>query len=96
MAKINRIQNRDFLKTEGLFGIAHTGRVDVNFLRAVALYSPAAIAEVMTHPGLANGLDPVQTRLVEQRRIEFEALCNEKTKQCFKDSAIKLVHYGQL
>jgi hopanoid biosynthesis associated protein HpnK len=96
MAKINRIQNRDFLKTEGLFGVAHTGRVDVNFFRAVAFYSPVATAEVMTHPGLADGLDRSQTRLVEQRRVEFEALCSEKTKQYFKDSAIKLVHYGQL
>ena len=96
MAKINRIQNRDFLRTEGLYGIAHTGKVDVNFLRAVALYSPAATAEVMTHPGLADGLDPSQTRLVKQRRVEFEALCSEKTKQCFKDAATKLVHYGQL
>jgi hopanoid biosynthesis associated protein HpnK len=96
MAKINRIQNSDFLKTEALFGIAHTGRVDVNFFRAVAFYSPAATAEVMTHPGLADGLDPAQTRLVEQRKVEFEALCSEKTKQYFKDSAIKLVHYGQL
>jgi len=96
MAKINRIQNRDFLRTEGLFGIAHTGRVDVSFLRAVALYSPAATAEVMTHPGLADGLDTSKTRLLGQRRVEFEALCSEKTKQCFKDTATKLVHYGQL
>ena len=96
MAKINRFQNSDFLKTEALFGVAHTGRIDVNFFRAVALFTPAATAEVMTHPGLADGLDPRQTRLVEQRKVEFEALCNEKTKLCFKESAIKLVHYGQL
>jgi hopanoid biosynthesis associated protein HpnK len=96
MAKINRIQNSDFLKTEILFGIAHTGRVDVNFFRAVTLYSPAATAEVMTHPGLADGLDPGQTKLIEQRKVEFEALCSEKTKHFFKDSSIKLVHYGQL
>jgi hopanoid biosynthesis associated protein HpnK len=96
MAKINRIQNSDYLKTEALLGIAHTGRVDVNFLRAVTLYSPAATVEVMTHPGLTDDLNPSQTKLVEQRKVEFEALCSEKTKQCFKDSAIKLVHYGQL
>jgi hopanoid biosynthesis associated protein HpnK len=96
MAKINRIQNRDFLRTEGLFGIAHTGKIDVNFFRAVALYNPTTTAEVMTHPALLDGLDPDKTRLVEQRKVEFEALCSEKTKQFFKDSATELVHYGQL
>ena len=31
MAKINRLQNRDFLKNDALLGIAHTGKIDVNF-----------------------------------------------------------------
>ncbi|MGA1979376.1 MAG: ChbG/HpnK family deacetylase [Sedimentisphaerales bacterium] len=95
-AKINRIQNSAFLKTDALLGVAHTGKIDVNFFKAVALYNPAATAEVMTHPGLANGLDPGRTRLVEQRKVEFEALCSERTKQYFKDAGIKLVHYGKL
>jgi hopanoid biosynthesis associated protein HpnK len=96
MAKINRIQNSDFLKTDCLLGVAHTGKIDVNFFKAVALYNPAATAEVMTHPGFADGLDPSQTRLVEQRKVEFEALCSERTKQYLKNAGIKLVHYGQL
>lgn len=96
MAKINRIQNRHFLKTEALLGIAHTGKIDVNFFKAVALYNPAAIAEVMTHPGFSDGLDPEQTRLLYQRKVEFEALCSERTKQYFEDAEIKLVHYGEI
>ncbi len=96
MARINRMQNPHFLKTGALLGIAHTGKIDVNFFRAVSLYSPAAIAEVMTHPGLPEGLDVSRTRLVQQRKVELEALCSERTKQYFKDAGIKLVHYGQL
>ncbi|MHC4658216.1 MAG: carbohydrate deacetylase, partial [Planctomycetota bacterium] len=67
-AKINRIQNRDFLKTSALLGIAHTGRIDVNFFRAVTLYNSAATAEVVTHPGFLDGLDPGKTRLLNQRK----------------------------
>jgi hopanoid biosynthesis associated protein HpnK len=96
MARINRLQNRDFLKNNALFGIAHTGKIDVNFFKAVALYNSAATAEIMTHPGFAGGLDPEKTRLLHQRKVELEALCSEKTKQYFEDADIKLVHYGQL
>ncbi len=96
MAKINRIQNSAFLKTNCLLGVAHTGKIDVNFFKAVTLYNLAATAEVMTHPGLADGLNQRQTRLLHQRKAELEALCNERTKQYFENAGIKLVHYGKL
>jgi hopanoid biosynthesis associated protein HpnK len=96
MAKINHIQNSGLLKTDALLGIAHTGKIDVNFFKAVSLYNPARTAEVMTHPGLPDGLDPAKTRLVKQRKVELDALCSERTKQYLKDAGIKPVHYGQL
>jgi hopanoid biosynthesis associated protein HpnK len=96
MAKVNRLQNAYFLKTNALLGVAHTGKIDVNFFKAVALYNSAQIAEVMTHPGFTNGLDPGRTRLLGQRKVELDALCSERTEQYFKDAGIKLVHYGQL
>jgi len=96
MAKINRVQNSQFLKTDCLLGVAHTGRIDVNFFKAVALYNSAKTTEVMTHPGFADDLDPGKTRLVKQREIELEALCSERTKQYLKDAGIELVHYGEL
>jgi predicted glycoside hydrolase/deacetylase ChbG (UPF0249 family) len=96
MAKINRMQNSSFLKTNAFFGIAHTGRIDVNFLRIVVLYGSVPLAEIMTHPGFVDGLDPNKTRLVQQRKAELDALCSEKTRQYFTDAGIKLVHYGQL
>lgn len=96
MARINRVQNKDFSKNDMLFGIAHTGKIDVNFFKAIALYNSAATAEIMTHPGFTDGLDPDKTRLLHQRKVELEALCSDKTKRYFKDAKIKLVHYGQL
>ena len=96
MAQINRLQNREFLKTDAVLGIAHTGKIDVNFFKAVTLYNPAATAEVMTHPGYAEGLDANKTRLLHQRKVELDALCSERTKEYFKEAGIKLVHYGQL
>jgi predicted glycoside hydrolase/deacetylase ChbG (UPF0249 family) len=72
------------------------GRIDVNFFKAVTLYSSAATAEVMTHPGLADGAEPDETKLLHQQKTELTALCSERTKQYFKDAGIKLVHYGQL
>ena len=96
LAKINRLQDRYFLKTDALFGVAHVGKIDVNFFRAVTLYNSAATAEVMTHPGLPEGLDSSKTSLTGQRTVELEALCSERTKQYFKDAGIELVHYGQL
>ncbi|MHC4619343.1 MAG: carbohydrate deacetylase [Planctomycetota bacterium] len=96
MAKVNRFQNSDFLKTDALLGIAHAGRIDVNFFRAVALYNSAQTAEVMTHPGFIDGLEPESTGLVNQRKVELDALCDERTKRFFQDAGTKLVHYGQL
>jgi len=96
MARINRLQNPSFFKTDMLLGIAHTGRIDESFFQAVACQSSFATAEVMTHPGFAEGLAGEKTRLVGERKAELDALCSEKTKQYFKDAGIRLVHYGQL
>lgn len=96
MAKINRIQNPRFIKTDALLGVAHTGKINVNFFKAVSLYHSAQTTEVMTHPGFPDGIDADQTRLVNQRELELEALCSERTKQYLKDAAIELVHYGKL
>jgi predicted glycoside hydrolase/deacetylase ChbG (UPF0249 family) len=105
MAKINRIQNPEFLKTDALLGIAHAGKINVSFFKAVALYNTAPTAEIMTHPGFVeaasqngaskNPNQPIDAVLYQQK-VELESLCSERTKQYFKDAGIKLVHYGQL
>lgn len=96
MAKINRRQNQTFLKTQATLGIAHTGRMNTDFLKAAILYNSAETVEIITHPGFINGLDKIKTRLVQQRKMELEVLCDKRTKQYFKDAGIKLVHYGQI
>jgi chitin disaccharide deacetylase len=96
MAKINRWQNPALFRTDALLGVAHVGKINAAFMRAVSLYNIASTAELMTHPGYTYDLDATRTRLVKQREIELAALCDEKTKHYFKDAGIKLVHYGQL
>ena len=96
MARINRFQNPSFFKTDVFLGIAHTGKIDVNFFKAVALYNSAEITEIMTHPGFTDGLDATNTRLLHQRKVELDALCSERTRQYLEEAGIELVHYGQL
>jgi predicted glycoside hydrolase/deacetylase ChbG (UPF0249 family) len=105
MARINRLQNPKFLKTKATYGIAHTGKIDINFFKALVsdLLTPASCcrktaagAEVMTHPGFTEGLEKFRTRLVEQRRVEFDTLCSKEVGQFLQDAGIKLIHYGQL
>jgi chitin disaccharide deacetylase len=96
MAKINRWQNPALFRTDALLGVAHVGTINAAFMRAVSLYNIASTAELMTHPGYAYDLDATRTRLVKQREIELAALCDEKTRQHFKDANVKLVNYGQL
>jgi hopanoid biosynthesis associated protein HpnK len=96
MARINRMQNPDLLKTDALLGLAHEGKIDVNFFRAVALYTPVATAEVMTHPALPDAAEQGDSEAVRRKKAEVAALCSDRTKEYFKDSRIKLVHYGKL
>ena len=95
-ARINRIQNSSFFKTDVFLGIAHTGKIDVNFFKALALYNLAQTTEVMTHPGFADELSEADTRLLHQRKVELDALCSERTRGYLKEAGIELVHYGEL
>jgi hopanoid biosynthesis associated protein HpnK len=96
MAKINWRQNLAFFKTQATLGIAHTGKINVDFLKAAVIYNSAETVEIITHPGFIDGLDPGKTRLVQQRKVELDALCDKKIKEHFEDTGIKLVHYGQI
>ena len=96
MAIINQKQNPAFLKTQAVSGIAHTGKIDVDFLKAAVMQDFAETLEIITHPGFIDGLDKIKTRLIHERKMELDAFCDKKTKQYFKEAAVKLVHYGQL
>ena len=94
LARINRIQNGEFLKSGALLGVSHRGRIDVNFFRAAATYSPTMVTEVMTHPAVTSSEYDKETG--QRRQAELNALCDERTKRYFKDAQVKLAHYGQV
>ncbi len=96
MATVNRRQNADFIKTHQLYGVAHTGKIDLAFFETFAENASCGTAELMTHPGYRHGLDECKTRLVEQRVAEQEALCSGLIKQMLNNAGVRLMHYGQL
>ena len=95
MAKINRFQNSKLLKTDGLLGITHLGKINANFFNALSLYNPLSVGELMTHPGHSGAASGDYTQAV-QRQGELETLCSEKTKEYLAKANIELVHYGQV
>jgi hopanoid biosynthesis associated protein HpnK len=95
-AGCNRRQNDTFIKNDVFLGAAHTGKIDIDFWRAVAKTGFEGVVEVMTHPGFIEGLDPARTRLIEQRQVELESLCNEEVRKYLADANIELTHYGKL
>jgi predicted glycoside hydrolase/deacetylase ChbG (UPF0249 family) len=57
---------------------------------------PEGVTELMVHPGYPDDLDPRQTRLLESRRVEMEALCSVRVKELIAQRGIVLTHYGKL
>ena len=82
--------------TQGVWGVAHTGRIDARWLLLAAERLPPGVTEIMTHPGLPEGLAAGQTRLLESRRAELEALCDPAVRSAFAGPDLELVHYGNL
>jgi chitin disaccharide deacetylase len=94
--RINAVLAPDLLGTNGTWGIAHTGFLDVAwFARAIGALRPGA-TEFMVHPGLAVGLDASQTRLLASREEELRALCDPAVRDAVRRHGITLTHYGHL
>jgi hopanoid biosynthesis associated protein HpnK len=96
MAKLARRADANFIKNEVLFGVAHTGKIDVEFWTMVFEDTSFGIAEVMTHPGYTEGLDASKTRLVDARVAEMDALCTDDMKRMMHDADIEGTHYGRI
>jgi predicted glycoside hydrolase/deacetylase ChbG (UPF0249 family) len=92
----NRRQGRELLATEGTIGVAYTGHADEAFLLAAAASLPPGVTELMVHPGYPDDLDRRQTRLLESRRVEMEALCSPRVRELIEQRGIVLTHYGKL
>jgi predicted glycoside hydrolase/deacetylase ChbG (UPF0249 family) len=96
MAVFNRLYDSELLRTEVTYGLTHTGRIDTNFFKAVSLYTSAQTAELMTHPATEDDLADSGRLFKMNRKAEFEALCDERTKKYLHETGIELIHYGQL
>ena len=96
MARFNRLYDSELLKTDLTLGLTHVGRIDANFFKAVSIYTTAQTAEVMTHPATEDDPADAGKLLKLNRKAEFEALCDERTKKCLHDAGIELIHYGSL
>jgi len=96
MARAALLRRRNLFKNDFLFGIAHTGKINTEFWTALAKRPIDATIELMTHPGFADGLDPEKTRLVEQRKVELDALCSPGIKEMITTAGFELTHYGKL
>jgi len=96
MARAALLRRRNFFKNDFLFGIAHTGKINTEFWSVLAKSPFDATIELMTHPGLADGLDPARTRLVEERKVELDALCSPGIKEMVTAAGFELTHYGKL
>ena len=96
MAVINRLQDKRYIRNKRFFGLTHTGKIDIEYWKAFAGCPFGGIVEVMTHPGYTEGLDPEKTRLIEQRKTELDALCDDQTRQLLNAANIERINYGNI
>ncbi len=96
MAKFNRLYDSELFRTQLTYGLTHVGRIDANFFKAVSIYSAAQTAEVMTHPATEDDAADAGKLLKFNRKAEFEALCDERTKKYLHEAGMELINYGQL
>lgn len=96
MARYNRLYDSELFRTEMTYGLTHIGRIDTNFFKAVSLYAAVQTAELMTHPSASDDLADSGKLFRLNRKAEFEALCDDRTKKYLREADIELIHYGQL
>lgn len=96
LAALNARAGRDLRATAGTWGVAHTGRIDADWLTLAAGAVAPGTTEIMTHPGLGDDVDPGQTRLLACRKLELDALCDPAVAEAFKQHNVELIHYGHL
>jgi len=82
--------------TLGTLGVAHTGWITAPLLLAMIATLPEGLTELMVHPGLPDGLQPAQTRLLASREAELRALCDQDVRAAIDRRQVVLTHYGKL
>lgn len=94
--RYNEQTGGEFRGTRGTWGVAHTGRIDVEWFLCAARNLPPGVTEIMCHPAAADDLPPGMTRLRESRLVELASLCDGAVKEAFEKNEIELTHYGKL
>jgi len=91
-----RLAAQGVQSTDWFFGLATTGCTDAAIWQAILPVMPPGIGEVMVHPGDPVGLTLADTRLLDERTLEQEALCDPAVKAAVEAAGITLTHYGKL
>lgn len=96
MCALDAATGRSLRPTRGTWGISHTGAISEAWLIHAAQAAPEGIIEIMTHPGFPHDLDRRDTRLLDSRQMELEALCSPTAREAFAGRQLELIHYGHV
>jgi predicted glycoside hydrolase/deacetylase ChbG (UPF0249 family) len=80
--------------TDWFFGLGTTGRTDAAVWEKLAAKMPGGLGEVMVHPGFVQDVTPADTRLLKERVVEMEALCDQRVRAGLDRAGVRLVRYG--
>ncbi len=95
-ALASHVNQAGLTTTDWFFGLAATGRFSADVWRLLLNHLPPGTGEVMVHPGRPDGLKRSMTRLLAERQLELDALCDPAIKRLIQNNSIRLVHFGQL
>jgi chitin disaccharide deacetylase len=91
------LKEEGMVSTDGTVGIAATGKLDQQMLRAILHALPEGTWELVCHPGYADAdLRAAGTRLTGSREIELSALTSVETKEALARQKIELISYAEL
>ncbi len=82
--------------TDWFFGLSTTGATDWAVWQRLIENCPPGIGEIMVHPGYISGLTTRDTRLLAQRTVEQQALCNPSVKAALDAHGIAGATYRAL
>jgi predicted glycoside hydrolase/deacetylase ChbG (UPF0249 family) len=80
--------------TDWFFGLVTTGRTNGDIWQRLTDHLPQGLGEVMVHPGYIADITAADTRLLQQRLTEMEALCNPALRDQLQQRGIQLVTYA--
>lgn len=95
-ALASRASDAGLTTTDWFFGLAATGQFSPDVWRLLLNHLPPGTGEVMVHPGRPDGLNRSMTRLLAERQLELDALCDPAIKRLIQNNSVRLIHFGQL